>query len=179
MSNFGASIAIIQEGRVLLIKREDFEVWGLPAGMNDPGESIAQTAVREAWEETGLRVELTRLVGVYSTYYGQQHISHNILFAAHPIGGTLQPQVNETLDLAYFAPDALPEFTMWWHYRLIHDALNGAQGVAWQTHIEIARPFQTREELYQFRDNSGLSRQEFYRHYFKEPGNGALIQELR
>jgi 8-oxo-dGTP pyrophosphatase MutT (NUDIX family) len=179
MSNFGASIAIIQEGRVLLIKREDFEVWGLPAGMNDPGESIVQTAVREAWEETGLRVELTRLVGVYSVYYGQQYLSHNILFAAHPVGGTLQPQVNETLDLAYFAPDELPEFTMWWHYQPIRDALNGAQGVAWQTHIDLARPFQSREELYQFRDSSGLSRQEFYRHYFKEPGDGAQIQELR
>jgi ADP-ribose pyrophosphatase YjhB (NUDIX family) len=178
MSNFGATIAIIQEGRVLLIKREDFEVWGLPAGMNDPGESIAQTALREAWEETGLRVELTRLVGVYSTHYGQQYVSHSILFAARPVGGTLQPQVNETLDLAYFAPDELPEFTMWWHHQPIHAALNGIQGVVWQTNIAVAKPFQTREELYQFRDSSGLTRQEFYRYYFKEPESQAHIQEV-
>lgn len=178
MSNFGATVAIIEEGRVLLIKREDFEVWGLPGGMTDPGESIAQTAIREAWEETGIRVELTRLVGTYSTYFGQR-VNHSVLFAARPVGGALQPQVNETLDLGYFAPDELPDLTMWWHREWSRHVINGAQGLAWRTHIEIARPFQSREELYHFRDTSGLTRQAFFRHYFREPESGSQIQELR
>lgn len=177
MSNFGVHIAIIQEGRVLLIQREDFEVWGLPGGIIDPDESIAEAAIREAGEETGLTVELTRLVGTYSVYYGQW-VSHSILFAAQAVGGSLQPQVNETLDLAYFAPDELPEFTMWWHHQQVEDAISGVQGAAWRTNIEIALPFQSREELYRLRDDSGLSRQEFYRYYFRKPESKAHIREV-
>jgi len=61
-----ASIAIIDNGRILLIQREDFRVWGLPGGDVNPGESLAQAAARETREETGLEVALTRLVGMYS-----------------------------------------------------------------------------------------------------------------
>ncbi len=64
--DLGASVAIIQAGQILLIQREDFEVWGLPGGQVEAGESIAQAAMREARAETGLDVELTRLVGIYS-----------------------------------------------------------------------------------------------------------------
>ncbi len=61
----GVTVAVIDEDRILLTKREDFEVWCLPGGGVDPGESVAQAAIREAREETGLEVQLTRLVGIY------------------------------------------------------------------------------------------------------------------
>jgi ADP-ribose pyrophosphatase YjhB (NUDIX family) len=88
MIKLGANVAIIQSGRILLTKREDFEVWCLPGGHIDPRESLAQTAIREAHEETGLDIELLRLVGVYSRLSegGDMHLA---LFAARPIGGTL------------------------------------------------------------------------------------------
>lgn len=177
MTNFGVSIAIVRDSRVLLAKREDFEVWALPGGLIDPGESIAQAAVRETGEETGLQVELTRLVGTYSVHLGQW-TSHSILFTARPVDGVLQPQTGETIDLGYFAPDDLPKFTQWWHYQQIQDALNGTQGVAWRINVDVATPFQNRHELYRLRDDSGLSRSEFYRYYFKKPENGPPIQEL-
>ena len=47
----------------MLTQREDFEVWRLSGGVAEPGEILAQAAVREAKEETGLDVRLTRLVG--------------------------------------------------------------------------------------------------------------------
>ena len=58
MPTLGVEIAIIEAGKVLLIKRRDFGVWLLPGGGIDAGESAAEAAVREAQEETGLEVEL-------------------------------------------------------------------------------------------------------------------------
>ena len=57
------------EGRVLLIQRanDPYEgSWALPGGFVDVGETVEEAAVREAKEETGLDVDLLRLVGVYS-----------------------------------------------------------------------------------------------------------------
>ena len=66
MPTYGVEIAVFDAGKVLLIKRRDFQVWALPGGGIDAGESVAQAAVRETREETGLEVELQHLVGVYS-----------------------------------------------------------------------------------------------------------------
>ena len=53
-------------GDILLQKRVDNELWALPGGVIDIGETASQAVVREVKEETGLDVEITRLVGVYS-----------------------------------------------------------------------------------------------------------------
>ena len=53
-------------GRILLLRRKDNELWALPGGVMQPGETIAAAAVREAKEETNIDVEITGLVGVYS-----------------------------------------------------------------------------------------------------------------
>lgn len=66
MTNFGVAVAIFQDEQILLTQREDFEVWCMPGGQLDSNESIAQAAMREVYEETGLEVRLTRLVGIYS-----------------------------------------------------------------------------------------------------------------
>ncbi|HSO27305.1 MAG TPA: NUDIX domain-containing protein, partial [Anaerolineales bacterium] len=52
--------------KVLLTQRSDNQLWCLPGGGVDPGESVAETCVREVWEETGLEVQIERLLGVYS-----------------------------------------------------------------------------------------------------------------
>ena len=44
MAGLGVQIAIIQNEKILLIKREDFEVWGMPGGEIDAGETAAQAA---------------------------------------------------------------------------------------------------------------------------------------
>lgn len=62
----GVNVAIVSEGRVLLTRREDFDVWCLPGGQVDAGESLAEAARREVREETGLEVRIERLVGMYS-----------------------------------------------------------------------------------------------------------------
>ncbi len=54
------------QGRLLLEHRVDNDLWALPGGTHDFGESIEQTVVREIREETGLNVEVTGLVGIYT-----------------------------------------------------------------------------------------------------------------
>jgi 8-oxo-dGTP pyrophosphatase MutT (NUDIX family) len=63
----GCSAAIFDEqGRILLTKRSDNGQWCLPGGAVDPGETVAEACEREVWEETGLRVHVKRLIGIYS-----------------------------------------------------------------------------------------------------------------
>jgi len=64
----GCSATIFDEKRekVLLTQRMDNGRWCLPGGHMESGESAAETCEREAWEETGLKVRATRLLGVYS-----------------------------------------------------------------------------------------------------------------
>ena len=125
----GANAIVINEaGEVLLIQRSDNGRWCLPGGHTDYGETIAQTAVREAYEETGIRVEIERLSGVYSKPYqaveGLERPSHYVIVAlvCRPVGGELT-RSQESLDVRYFAPDQLPD-TLWsWHRERIEDAL--------------------------------------------------------
>jgi 8-oxo-dGTP pyrophosphatase MutT (NUDIX family) len=63
----GCSAAIFDEqGRVLLTRRQDNGQWCLPGGGMDSGESVTEACEREVFEETGLKVRVKRLVGIYS-----------------------------------------------------------------------------------------------------------------
>jgi 8-oxo-dGTP diphosphatase len=132
-----AAAAIIQDdaGRVLLIRRGDGRGWSLPGGMMEPGERIAEAVVREVWEETGLEVEPVRLVGVYSDP-AHTHITFpngdevhfvSSTFACRVVGGRLRPDGDESLEVAYFAPEALPVGVIGDHERRIRDALAGRE----------------------------------------------------
>lgn len=59
-------VVLNEAGEFLLIRRTDNGNWALPGGAMDPGESMTQAAVREVEEETGVRCEVTGIVGVYT-----------------------------------------------------------------------------------------------------------------
>jgi ADP-ribose pyrophosphatase YjhB (NUDIX family) len=141
MPSFGVVAAVLAEGRVVLQLREDAQMWNLPCGGVEPGESLAQATVREVREETGLEVQLTRLVGVYSRPRWRRGGDHQILFAATPVGGDLhQFDTAETLEARFFDPAALPDRLVWWHRRLIADAVSEVgSGVAWT--LDAVWPF--------------------------------------
>lgn len=61
-----SAVCVEHEGRVLLIQRSDSGNWSLPGGTMELGESLAQCAVRETFEETGIRVRCTGVVGVFT-----------------------------------------------------------------------------------------------------------------
>ena len=163
MSNIAVNVAVIHDGKILLTKRDDFETWILPSGGVEDGESIAQAAIRETKEETGLDVELTRLVGVYSRLSNMAS-GYMILFAAKPMGGEIKCQEGETIAVEWFDFDDIPSPLSLGHHRRIKDAIEGARGVVVLQEYRLpAMPEQiTRKELYELREASGLSRQEFY-----------------
>jgi len=63
------------KGEVLLAKRSDNGLWCIPGGHVDLGETLAQACLRELFEETGLKADVERLVGVYSDTKGSLHIA--------------------------------------------------------------------------------------------------------
>lgn len=59
----GAAVIIRnEEGKILLQERTDRNKWGLPGGCQELGENLRQTAVREAYEETGIELDSNKLI---------------------------------------------------------------------------------------------------------------------
>jgi len=177
MPGLAVIVAVIEDGKVLLTKREDFEVWCLPGGGVEDGETLAEGAIREAKEETGLDVELTRLVGVYSRIGAGMHDVHAILYVAKPIGGELRTQPNETIEVAYFPFDRLPDELLFGHKKRIQDAIHDRSGMSVRQEIKIAdTKSYTRQEIYEARDRSGLSRQQFYLQRFENAEMTEIVE---
>lgn len=106
-----AAVAIHDdEGRVLMGLHSDRRVWVLPGGLIEPMETPADGAVREAWEETGLMVELTGILGVYGgdtlvvDYANGDRASYvGTIFRGRIVGGEPRPDGQEILELRYFS----------------------------------------------------------------------------
>jgi ADP-ribose pyrophosphatase YjhB (NUDIX family) len=86
------------KGEILMIRRTDNGNWALPGGAIDLGESVTQAAMRETKEETGIDVEITGLVGIYSDPKHVIHYTSNdevrqefsIVLTGNPLGGRLR-----------------------------------------------------------------------------------------
>jgi 8-oxo-dGTP pyrophosphatase MutT (NUDIX family) len=110
-----AAVAILDRQKgLLLCKHADKGSWVLPGGLIEPGEQPADAALREAWEETGLTVEITGIMGVYGgpdliVDYpnGDQAAYIGTIFRAHIVSGTMRPDGIETLDVRYFRREEL------------------------------------------------------------------------
>jgi 8-oxo-dGTP pyrophosphatase MutT (NUDIX family) len=173
----GVNAAIFQEGRVLLTKRDDFHIWCLPGGHVDPGETIAQAAIREVREETGLVVRLVRLVGLYSRA-GWRDGYHMTVFVAEITGGTLQPDPDEVAEIAWFHPDHLPEDLLLGHRQRVLDAASGAGGSIVRDEAITYPPDlpEARQELYARCAASGLPKAEFYARHFRPQDRPGRIE---
>jgi 8-oxo-dGTP pyrophosphatase MutT (NUDIX family) len=118
-----ASVAIRdRQGRVLLGRHATGNVWVMPGGAIEPEETPADAAVREAWEETGLVVRLTRLLGVYggpecTVEYenGDRTCYLIVVFEGEAEAGTERCDGEEMLELRYFGLDELdgPRLARW------------------------------------------------------------------
>ncbi len=101
------------QGRVLLMQRSDNKLWAMPGGMVEVGETAAQAAEREIWEETGVRVRAEQLIGIYDNraHGGRAPFQlYSVTFMCAHVSGTPHP-TSEALDVGYFGEDALPPLT--------------------------------------------------------------------
>lgn len=114
----GARVVIEDsQDRVLLELRADFGVWGLPGGVPDEREDIVACAVRETFEETGLRIADLVPFGFASGTdtevwtYPNGHVCHyfSMMFATRTFSGAPASDGGENLRVGWFKPDALPE----------------------------------------------------------------------
>jgi ADP-ribose pyrophosphatase YjhB (NUDIX family) len=107
-----AVTAFVQDGddRILLIRRTDNDLYAIPGGALELGETLTQTVQREVMEETGIDVEVTGLIGVYSDpdhviefSDGEVRQEFSICFRAAPIGGELRTS-NESKEVLWHDP---------------------------------------------------------------------------
>ncbi|MCF3102947.1 NUDIX domain-containing protein [Streptomyces roseoverticillatus] len=109
-----SAIVVDDAGRVLIIHKTDNNLWALPGGGHDIGESIADTAIREVQEETGIDIEIERITGIYTNPHhvmayddGEVRQQFTICFRAHPTGGALRGS-QESKEVRWVLPADLP-----------------------------------------------------------------------
>jgi 8-oxo-dGTP diphosphatase len=110
----GVGAVIVEDGRVLLVKRGHPPLageWSIPGGVLEIGETLREAAVREASEETCLTVEPSDLLGVYDRILRDdtgRTLYHYVLidFLCRPIGGTALA-ADDADEVRWFAPDEL------------------------------------------------------------------------
>jgi ADP-ribose pyrophosphatase YjhB (NUDIX family) len=128
-----ASAVVVDDGgRILLHRRQDNDMWALPGGKMELGESLAGCAVREVKEETGLDVEVVGLVGTYTDPKhvfeyddGEVRQEFSICLLARVVGGDLAVS-DESFELAFHDPEQIANLPMVDSIRLrITDYLSG------------------------------------------------------
>jgi 8-oxo-dGTP pyrophosphatase MutT (NUDIX family) len=111
----GTGVLLFRENKVLLQRRKDNGLWGLPGGSLEPGESLEEAARREVLEEIGVVVDQLNLFGVYSgkdQFYqypnGDQIYDVCVVYWTSDFHGEMVEEADEVLELRYFALDELP-----------------------------------------------------------------------
>ncbi|MCC3767365.1 NUDIX domain-containing protein [Streptomyces sp. UNOC14_S4] len=113
-----SAVVLDDAGQLLIIHKTDNDLWALPGGGHDIGESIADTVVREVREETGIEVEIERLTGVYTDPQhvmayddGEVRQQFTICFRARPTGGAVRTS-SESKEVRWVAPPELANLDM-------------------------------------------------------------------
>jgi ADP-ribose pyrophosphatase YjhB (NUDIX family) len=107
----GVDCAVIDENRhLLLIQRADNHKWALPGGACEVGDTPAENAAREVWEETGYQVEITQFLGIFDNirYRGDfKRHAYLLLFGGTVVGGEATLS-SESLAVQWFPLEAIP-----------------------------------------------------------------------
>ncbi len=112
--NATAVVIVNDKNEVLLQKRADNYLWGLPGGILEMDESIAEGAKREVKEETNLDIEIERFIGVFTNPLMVWHETdkakvYTFAFLARSTGGLLRVNDDESLELKYFKEKDVPK----------------------------------------------------------------------
>jgi len=105
------ALIVVRLGRRFLVvqERKHGQLWYLPAGRVEPGESFVQTAIRETMEEAGIPIELEGIVRVEHTPSPDGHARMRVIFVARPADDTPPKQVadSESLQARWVTLDEL------------------------------------------------------------------------
>lgn len=115
--------AVFRDNKILLIQRSDDHTWAMPGGLLEVGESPAQGAERELWEEAGLRGKADRLLGLFDTRFWPSRSRMQLCIALFLIQAEGAPglhsgvedrlsSLKETLDVGFFDENHLPELNV-------------------------------------------------------------------
>jgi len=114
-----AGTFVTRDGCLLLIRRSDNGNWSMPGGAQDPGESLTTTAIRETEEETGVRVRITGLVGIFTDPKHVVHYTSNdevrqeftVIYRADYVSGSPRNS-KESTDVAWLPIDEIEAVAM-------------------------------------------------------------------
>jgi len=111
---------------VLIRRKNPPHGWALPGGFVDVGETLEHAAVREAEEETALRVTLKLLLGCYSDpARDPRGHTASVVYVAEAEG---EPRAqDDAAGVAIFSPEALPDPLVFDHARILRDYLTWRQ----------------------------------------------------
>lgn len=112
-------VVVNDAGEILMIRRTDNDNWAVPGGAIDLGESVAQAAVRETLEESGIECEITGIIGIYSdpkhvilyTSNGEVRQEFSIVLTARPLSGQPTPS-SESSEVRWVPVSEVRDYTM-------------------------------------------------------------------
>lgn len=112
-------VVVNDEESVLMIRRTDNGNWAVPGGTVDLGESVAQAAVRETLEESGIECKITGIVGIYSdprhvilyTSNGEARQEFSIVLTARAVSGRPTPS-SESSEVRWVPAAEVLSYTM-------------------------------------------------------------------
>ncbi len=126
---FAGGILANSKNEILLQKRADFSKWGLPGGALEFGETAPEACKREFLEETGLEVNISKLVGVTTQQiqkYPNGDVAQAVVveFLVTANSEKFDTSSPETLDLRFFHKEHLPDIINEQHKRCIENYFN-------------------------------------------------------
>jgi ADP-ribose pyrophosphatase YjhB (NUDIX family) len=136
-----------EQQRVLLVRHIEYDQWTTPGGAVEPDEVPADAAVREMFEETGLHVRLDHIFGVYggpqfrTVYSNGDVVSFMMMvFGATRLSGSPRPDLEETLEVGYFARAEVPELDAQpWVIEVVENAYRDRDLGKTTPHFDTAR----------------------------------------
>ena len=134
---FCVESVVMRAGKILLIQRQDDHLWAIPGGLSEVGETPAQAAERELWEEAGVHGKASRLLGLFDSRPWQTRSRMHLVSAMFELetdempklhAAPLQPEAGvqangqsafqESLAVDFFAEDNLPPLSQGHHLRV-------------------------------------------------------------
>lgn len=132
--NFAGAIVTNELDEILLQKRRDSNLWGFPGGTMELGESGSETAIREVYEECGIKIKIESLIGIYTKYFdeysnGDKAQTITLFFHASFNEGELISENEESKEVKFFRMDSIPDLFNQQHADALIDFKNNLRGI--------------------------------------------------